>query len=134
MVCLNKEDHTKWLNEFDGRVSDLGKLEKGPGRYIDRADQACHEVIRALDGYAGYTAATGIPEGILPIFVPREKMASCNETVDGFRCHRSKCFPPGRSKIDGTTLPVFPDAAAIHGQSEKLVVLIERSELIWSWR
>jgi hypothetical protein len=60
--------------------------------------------------------------------------ASCNETVDGFRCHRSKCFPPGRSKIDGTTLPVFSDAAAIHGQSEKLVVLIERSELIWSWR
>jgi YD repeat-containing protein len=66
--------------------------------------------------------------------VEERDYASCNETVDGFRCHRSKCFPAGRSKIDGTTLPVFSDAAAIHGQSEKLVVLIERSELIWPWR
>jgi hypothetical protein len=43
-------------------------------------------------------------------------------------------FPSWRSEIDGTTLPVFSDAFAIHGPSEKLVVHIERSELIWSWR
>jgi hypothetical protein len=78
------------------------------------------------------TALAGLRKAKLPVVV--DDFASCNETVDGFRCHRSKCFPPGRSKIDGTTLPVFSDAAAIHGQSEKLVVLIERSELIWSWR
>src|ERR1039457_7062023 len=60
-------------------------------------------------------------------------IASCHKTVDGFWCRRSKCFPPWRSQIDGTILPVFSEAFAIHGPSEKLVVLIERSELIWSW-
>ncbi len=61
------------------------------------------------------------------------RIASCHETVDGFRCQGSECCSRWGSEIDGAIVPVFSDATAIHGPSERLVVLIERSELIGSW-